>query len=159
VTEQAEDMPVLTDLPGHLLRRCHQISVALFLDECAGLDLTPLQFAVLNTLNENTGLDQATIGGLTALDRTTVAVVIGKLEARQLVRRVQSPKDRRSKIVSITERGRRLLAKVIPAIRATQRRITEPLDENETAEFLRLLRKLADANNASSRAPMRRRKG
>ena len=159
MTEQVDDRLVLTDLPGHLLRRCHQISVALFLDECANFDITPLQFAVLNTLIENTGLDQATIGGMCALDRTTVAVVIGKLEARQMVRRQQSPKDRRSKIVSITERGRRLLAEAIPAVNTAQQRTTEPLDAGETAEFLRLLRKLADANNACSRAPMRRRKG
>ena len=150
-------MPLGT-LPGHLLRRCHQISVALFLDECDGLDLTPLQFAVLHTLAGEGPLDQATLGGMTALDRTTVAVVIGRLEARQLLRRSPSARDRRAKIVSVTERGRHLLAQALPAVARAQSRTTAPLDAAETAEFLRLLRKLADANNACSRAPMRRRR-
>ena len=34
------------NMAGHLLRRCHQIAVAIFLDECAAYDLTPLQFVV-----------------------------------------------------------------------------------------------------------------
>ena len=37
-------------LPGHLLRRCHQIAVAVFLDECRDHDLTPPQFATLAAL-------------------------------------------------------------------------------------------------------------
>jgi hypothetical protein len=27
--------------PGHLLPRCHQIAVAIFLDQCQAFDLTP----------------------------------------------------------------------------------------------------------------------
>jgi len=158
VADDAAPATPLAALPGHLLRRCHQISVALFLDECDGLDLTPLQFAVLRTLAVEGPLDQATLGGMAALDRTTVAVVIGKLEARQMLRRAPSAKDRRAKIVSITERGRRLLARAAPAVARAQERTIAPLDADEAAEFLRLLRKLADANNACSRAPMRRRR-
>lgn len=147
--------PGLADLPGHLLRRCHQISVALFLEECGGFDVTPLQYAVLKTLAEGGAQDQVTIGGRAALDRTSVAVILQKLEARQLVRRVQSVKDKRAKIVSITERGKRLLADIAGAVSRAQTRTVAPLDVGEAAEFLRLMRKLADANNAHSRAPMR----
>ncbi len=148
----------MAELPGHLLRRCHQISVALFHDECADFDITPLQFAVLKTLIENGSQDQATIGGTAALDRTTVAVVIQKLMERQLVRRVQSTKDKRSKIVSATERGKRLLSDVAQSVMIAQERTMSPLSHTESAEFIRLLRKMADANNAHSRAPMKMRK-
>jgi len=147
----------LADLPGHLLRRCHQISVALFLDECAILDITPLQFAVLNTLQMNGAQDQATIGRLAALDRTTVAVVIQKLEARGMVSRTQSSKDKRSKIVRATDAGADLAAKARPAVSRAQDRMVQPLTPAESDEFIRLLRKLAEGNNTQSRAPMKAR--
>lgn len=145
----------LSDLPGHLLRRCHQISVAIFLEELAGFDITPMQFAVLKTLIENGQMDQATIGGLAALDRTTVTVVIQKLEERGLVHRKQSEKDKRSKMVSVSKSGSDLIRDVNDAVEKAQVRTVQPLDPNERAEFMRLLRKVAEANNSFSRAPMR----
>jgi MarR family transcriptional regulator, lower aerobic nicotinate degradation pathway regulator len=148
------DGPIFSDLPGHLLRRCHQISVALFLDECRDFDITPLQFSVLSTLIVYGPNDQASIGGLAALDRTTVAVVLRNLEGRQLVRRTQSQKDKRAKITSITERGRRLIADVTPLVVRVQTRCVDPLEPEETAELTRLLAKMAKANNSHSRAPM-----
>lgn len=36
-----EDMSFL-DMPGHLLRRCQQIAVAVFLEECRAFDLSPI---------------------------------------------------------------------------------------------------------------------
>jgi len=149
-------MEPLVDLPGHLLRRCHQISVALFHEECAAFDITPLQFAVLKTLMENGPLDQVTIGGLAALDRTTVAVVLQKLELRKMLRRVQSQTDRRQNIVSLTERGKRLIGDVSEAVSRAQAKTVAPFVGAEKAEFIRLLSKLAETNNAHSRAPLKR---
>jgi MarR family transcriptional regulator, lower aerobic nicotinate degradation pathway regulator len=73
------------ETPGHLLRRCHQISVAIFLDECQTFDLTPLQYVTLSALAAHGSMDKATISGAVALDRTTVAVVVKNLEERGLV--------------------------------------------------------------------------
>ena len=156
--EESEAGLALADLPGHLLRRCHQISVALFLDECAQFDITPLQFGVLNTLLEHGPQDQATIGRLAALDRTTVAVVIQKLAARDLLKRVQSDRDKRSKIVTITKSGRVLVADASAAVLRAQSRTVAPLTQEEQTEFLRLMNKLAQGNNAQSRAPMTKRR-
>ena len=87
-------------MAGHLLRRCHQIAAAIFLDECAAFELTPLQFAVLDSLLGDGPQDQVTLGGAVALDRSTISLVIGKLEQRGLVRRARSAQDQRAKIVS-----------------------------------------------------------
>jgi hypothetical protein len=37
----------LEDRPGFLIRRAHQISQSLFVEECAGLNITATQFGVL----------------------------------------------------------------------------------------------------------------
>src|SRR5215471_1741011 len=51
------DMP-LWGRPGYLLRRLHQIHYALFFEECAGFDITPVQYGLLTTLSLNPDLDQ-----------------------------------------------------------------------------------------------------
>jgi len=144
-------------MAGHLLRRCHQIAGAIFLDECDRFELTPLQFAVLDSLLHEGPQDQVTLGGAAALDRTTISLVIRKLEARGLVRRAKSSQDQRAKIVRITTAGKKLCLRALPAIEVAQQRIVEPLDVVETETLLRLLEKLSAGNNQYSRAPAKRR--
>jgi len=98
------------DMPGHLLRRCQQIAVSIFLQECKDWDLTQLQFVVLGALNDHGALDQTAPAGLTALDRTTIGVVVGKQIERGLVARRRSDSDRRANVITCTEAGRVLLA-------------------------------------------------
>jgi len=147
MTRQVEHMV------GHLLRRCHQIAVAIFHDEGERYDLTPLQFAVLDSLLANGPQDQVTLGGAAALDRTTISLVIRKLEQRKLLRREKSEHDQRARIVTITAAGKYLFAEALAAVESAQQRIVAPLDDVETAQLLRLLEKLANGNNALSRAP------
>jgi len=145
-------------MAGHLLRRCHQIAAAIFLDECAAFELTPLQFAVLDSLLGNGPQDQVTLGGAVALDRSTISLVIRKLERRGLVQRARSEQDQRANIVTITAAGRKLVEAALGAVEAAQQRIVAPLDDNETQQLLQLLEKLAHGNNALSRAPERTRR-
>ena len=146
----------LRDAPGHLMRRCQQIAVSVFLDECRDWDLTPLQFAVLVALYRDGPEDQMRVGGALALDRTTIGVVVKKLEERGLVARSVSEKDRRSKPVSITADGLAHLLDVLPAAETAQDRMLAPLSAAERRQFVSLLQKMADGNNDESRAPLRR---
>jgi len=145
----------VTKMPGHLLRRCHQIDVAVFLDECQGFDLTPPQFVTLSALSTYGALDKATIGGIAALDRTTVAVVLKNLQERGFVVSKPSDQDRRSTLNEITETGLATLRDVLPDVQRVQERVLSPLSDSERAEFVRLLTKISDANNLLSRAPQR----
>lgn len=153
--EGNDEEPVFLDMPGHLLRRCHQIGVAVFLDECRAFELTPLQFSVLDALDRFGEMDQVSLGGVTALDRTTIIVVLNKLEERSLVTRVPSEKDKRAKIAAITESGRQTLRDVMPSVISAQDRMVGPLTARERTQLLSLLRKMADGNNRLSRAPHR----
>lgn len=145
----------LEHMPGHLLRRCQQIAVAIFLQECRSFDLTPLQYAVLRTLADLGEMDQSRLGGLTALDRTTIGTVIRNLEGRTLLRRRRSSADRRHNAISCTRQGRDLLAKADAAVAVAQDRILAPLPPKDRVRFLQDLQKIADGNNAESRAPLR----
>lgn len=146
----------LREAPGHLMRRCQQIAVSVFLDECREYDLTPLQFAVLTALLQGGPEDQVHLGGRLALDRTTIGVVVKNLEERGLVTRRVSEKDRRSKPVSITAAGEQLIYDAVGAAEAAQDRMLAPLSATERRQFVRLLQKVADGNNSESRAPLKR---
>ncbi len=141
--------------PGHLIRRAQQIAVALFMEECAGFDLTPVQYAALAALAANPELDATRLSHLIALDRSTIGSVLERLEAKTLVERRPSAEDRRVKRLRIRPEGRRLLADVEQAVERAQRRIVAPLDAEEQRTFLRLLARLVEANNELSRAPAR----
>ena len=54
--------------PGHLIRRAHQLAVAIFMEETAEFDVTPVQFAILNALIDVPGEDQVTLSGHVAFD-------------------------------------------------------------------------------------------
>ena len=92
------------DMPGHLARRFQQIAVAVFLAEVgeAGFDLTPVQYAALATIKANPGLDQVTLAGLIAYDRTTITGVVDRLVQKGLMARQESSRDRRARELKIT---------------------------------------------------------
>jgi DNA-binding MarR family transcriptional regulator len=145
----------ITEMPGHLLRRCQQIAVSIFMQECEGSGLTPLQYVALSAVDHHGELDQNRLGGLVALDRTTIGKVVTKLEERGLVARRRSTDDRRFNAITCTPAGRALLAEVRPAVEAAQARILTPLAPDEQARFLGYLMRVAEGNNAQSRAPLR----
>jgi MarR family transcriptional regulator, lower aerobic nicotinate degradation pathway regulator len=143
------------ETPGHLLRRCHQIAVAIFLDECQAFDLTPLQYVTLSALAAHGPMDKATIGGAVALDRTTIAVVVKNLEERGLVTTRPSDHDRRAKLIKTTAKGLNLVSSAQNEVASAQERTVSPLTHKERLELLRLLGKIAEQNNLLSRAPYR----
>jgi DNA-binding MarR family transcriptional regulator len=150
-------MQDLYRMPGHLIRRLHQISVSVFAERmrAAGHDLTPVQFAALAALEAYPGVDQATLAGLIAYDRATLGGVVDRLEAKGLLAREVSARDRRARVLRLTGEGAQALARVRPDVEAVQAGILGGLDPAERETFLRLLQKATDAGNALSRAPLR----
>ena len=145
------------DMPGHLARRFQQIAVAVFLAEVedAGFDLTPVQYAALATIKANPGLDQVTLAGLIAYDRTTITGVIDRLVQKGLADRRASSRDRRARELDITDLGRKTLRTITPAVEAAHRLMLRGLTQKESDELMRLLRKAIAAGNELSRAPRR----
>ena len=147
----------MKDMPGHLARRFQQIAVAVFLAEveAAGFDLTPVQYAALAAIAANPSIDQITLAGLIAYDRTTITGVIDRLAQKGLVVRQASARDRRSRELLITDEGRRTLDAITPAVEAAQRLMVRGLSDAEARELVRLMQKAIAAGNELSRAPLR----
>ena len=73
------DAFVLEQAPGYLIRRAHQISVAVFAEYTVCFDATPMQFAVLSVLSDAPGVDQITLAQRAAFDAATIGSVVGRL--------------------------------------------------------------------------------
>lgn len=141
--------------PGHLIRRAQQIAVAIFMEECAGFDLTPVQYAALVAIRENPGTDATRLSALIAFDRSTLGNVLERLEARKLVARYSSPEDKRIKLLKPTAAGSVLVKRAEAAVLRAQERIVAPLRPDDRTKLIELLAQLVDLNNEASRAPLR----
>jgi MarR family transcriptional regulator, lower aerobic nicotinate degradation pathway regulator len=132
----------LNERPGYLIRRLHQIHVALFQEVCGGLEITPLQYSLLSALAARGTADQTSLAADVALDRTTTTGVLKRLEARKLIERPVSEDDRRARVCKLTAAGRRLLGRVEEAAREAHRRTLDPLRSQEQALFIGLMQRI-----------------
>jgi DNA-binding MarR family transcriptional regulator len=130
------------DAPGHLIRRAQQLAVAIFMEETAGFDVTPVQFAILNALMDDPGEDQITLSGRVAFDPATFGSVIGRLEAKGWVQRQADPADKRRKLLWTTAAGEKVALQMKRAVSKAQQRIVGPLGVAERAQLSELLGKL-----------------
>ena len=153
----ADDAPAtfLADRPGFLVRRLHQIHLALFAEECLPFGVTPVQYSIMSVLRNQPDLDQASLAHEVGVDRTTLANVVARLEGRDLVKRTQGRSDRRLKHVRLTASGSRLVVRMHAAAQRAHERTVEALAPRQRAAFLAALRKLVDAGNEYGRAPLR----
>jgi DNA-binding MarR family transcriptional regulator len=134
--------------PGHLIRRAHQVAVAIFMEETAEFEVTPVQFAILSTLIEAPGEDQVTLARNVAFDAATFGSVIGRLEARGWVRREPDAADRRRKLLWVTKEGEQAAQRMKRAVGKAQARILGPLEEGEREQLLQLLDRLVAGHSA-----------
>lgn len=130
-------------MAGHLIRRLHQLSTQVFTSRTkeAGFDITSVQFAALDAIVENPGIDQAGVATLIAYDRPTIGEVINRLVGKGLVERAVSKTDRRSRVLSLTPLGREVFERLLPIVRELQDAILENLDPHEREIFLSLMKK------------------
>jgi DNA-binding MarR family transcriptional regulator len=131
------------DMAGHLIRRLHQQSTQVFQAcmQAAGHDVTPVQFAALDAIARQPGIDQAGLASTIGFDRATIGGVIERLEHKGLVQRVVSANDRRARQLSLTRAGQRLLAAIRPLVESLQAEILAPLSRAERSAFLALAHK------------------
>jgi len=151
--------PSMSDIytmPGHLIRRLQQISSSIFAQHMKefGTNLTSPQYAALVMIRDTPKIDQATLAGAIAFDRATIGGVVDRLVSKEFVERTTNPKDRRARVLSLTHKGAKALKELGPAVATCQDAILKSLNATEQAEFIRLATKIANAENATSRAPL-----
>lgn len=128
-------------MPGHFIRRVQQVAVRLFAEGVDG-DITPVQFAALATICDSPGVGQAALAALIGYDRATIGGVVDRLETKGWVTRTADANDRRSKVLMLTDAGRKALAAARPQVEIVQEKLLAPLSESEQVQYQDMCRKI-----------------
>lgn len=102
-------------------------------------------FAVLVTLarlDRPAGVSQRTLMDELGLTSGTISVRMDRLEEQGLVERRAGAGDRRNSLIVLTEKGRALFERIVPAHLENERRLLIALDDDEQVLLATLLRKL-----------------
>lgn len=140
----------LEQRPGFLIRRLHQIHVALFQERCAEFDVTPLQYSLLSALAARGIADQTTLAADVALDRTTTTGALKRLQARRFIERAVRPDDRRARACRLTAAGAALLSRMEAAARAAHHDTLASLGKAEQKRLVKLMQRVVAAGTPSA---------
>jgi DNA-binding MarR family transcriptional regulator len=102
------------------LQRAARATARRFDDALRPLRLTNGQFSLLISLNRPEPPGMGSIAALLAMDRTTLTAALKPLARRGLLEVTPDPQDRRSRLLTLTRAGRRLLAEAVPIWKRTQ---------------------------------------
>jgi DNA-binding MarR family transcriptional regulator len=111
------------------------------LDIQAEYGLKPPQFFALNALDEP--VPMSNIANMLRCDRSAVTWITDRLEERGYVERRSDPRDRRVKLLALTDEGRRVRAEIRSRL-ATPPAALERLSVAEQRTLRDLLRKALD---------------
>jgi MarR family transcriptional regulator, transcriptional regulator for hemolysin len=107
-------------------------------DVLAPLGLTPRGFCVLASAEEH-GHTQIELANLVGVDKTTMVVTLDALERDGLAKRLPSERDRRVRVISVTAKGRRALARAREALSTVQDDVLGLLEPDEREALLSAL--------------------
>ncbi|WP_429313944.1 MarR family winged helix-turn-helix transcriptional regulator [Paenibacillus mucilaginosus] len=125
-----------------MLARAHRGLAAQMLRE---IGLFAGQEIMLMQLWDQDSQSQQSLGRLIGLDHSTVAKSVKRMEEAGLVTRTRSPQDKRVTLVSLTDSGRELEAKVNDIWNRLERITAERLTEKERRLLVSLSYKIAAA--------------
>ena len=151
-SSSSNDLTLLYTRPGFLLRRAHQISAAVFEDECHSVGLTPAQFGVMTILRASPGVDQSSLARSLGFDKVTVLRVLRGLEARGLVSRTPAPASRRNMAVALLPEGEKLLRQAQKLADRAYERLMTPLSPEQELQLVALLLQLTEGLEDHARA-------
>jgi DNA-binding MarR family transcriptional regulator len=132
----------LSTTPGHLIRRAQQNHTARWTHRFQG-SLTGPQYATLCVLAQNEPIDQATLGELASLDKSSIAQVVDRLISRGLVIALTDAADRRRKTLRLSEAAKEELPGMTLAAAAVQAELLALLPFPRHEPFLTALAAVA----------------
>ena len=136
------DFSGLDTLVGYRLRRAqsavHRDYNAMFEE----LKITQKQTGVMWLVVSNPGLAQGSIGASLGMDRATMMVIVDRLEARGLLKRIRSRKDARQRELFATPEGQRLMKKVHSLTERHEKRLKQLFTAAELQILEHLLQRL-----------------
>src|SRR5215472_17381207 len=111
-----------------------------FDDALRPIGLTNGQFSLMMSLNRPEPPDMGAVASLLGIDRTTLTAALKPLQRRGLVKVKVDSADRRSRVMTLTAEGRKLLARAVPVWRRTHSAVEALLPDGDPDGFRKNLR-------------------
>jgi DNA-binding MarR family transcriptional regulator len=105
--------------------------------------LTSGQFSLLMSLNRPEPPGMSAVAELLAMDRTTLTAALKPLRRRGLVKIAADPADRRGRLMTLTAKGRRALARAVPVWKKTHAAVEARLHDGDLDRLRKNLRDLS----------------
>ncbi len=102
-------------------------------------ELSMWGYVVLSRLDEEPARTQAALAQSIGADKTRIIGVLDDLQERGLIQREPDPADRRVRLVSLTDKGRRVRASAQAAIQDREEQLLARLPAADRRGFLRAL--------------------
>ena len=99
-------------------------------------NLTFSQFGVLSVAASGQGMSQTRIADALDTDTTNVMVIIDSLEKKRYVEREKDTKDRRVKLIRLTERGTRELGQASTAVNTYRDELAKELSAKQLSDAI-----------------------
>ena len=107
------------------------------------LGLTNGQFSLMMSLNRPDAPTIGSVASLLAMDRTTLTAALKPLQRRRLVKIMTDHGDQRVRLVELTSKGKKLLARAVPLWTSTHAAVEARLGLGETDRLRKNLRVLS----------------
>jgi DNA-binding MarR family transcriptional regulator len=125
------------------VQRAARVVARHFDDALRPFELTNGQFSLMMSLNRPDPAPMAAVASLLAVDRTTLTAALKPLERRGLVKVTADPGDRRSRLLTLTAQGMKLLARAVPVWQRTHEEVEALLPEGDPDRLRKNLRALS----------------
>jgi DNA-binding MarR family transcriptional regulator len=128
------------------MNECWQLLFDLLLSErarmpavAAEFDLSPTQVHVLRVLEPGKDVPMGRLAGTLGCDASNITGIVDRLEARGLVERRAAARDRRVKVLVVTDRGQELRTRLLARLSAPPEPIARlsPADQAALSAILR----------------------
>jgi DNA-binding MarR family transcriptional regulator len=121
--------------------------------EAKGLNLTKAQMIILKILSKEDGIVQNDLAFITNRDKASLTRLIDTLEKKNFVTRSISPKDKRVKLVHITDEGKKMFDSALPVLNNIIQSIQEGISPKEIESAINVLKKIRKNINADELTP------
>ncbi|MEL7544226.1 MAG: MarR family transcriptional regulator, partial [Pseudomonadota bacterium] len=82
------------------------------------------------------------------VDRSTIADIVRRMQAKGLVKRKRLKTDARVYAVSLTEKSKKILTRAAPAAKRADEQLLAPLSDQERARLLKYLAMITNVDPA-----------
>ncbi|MFT6337625.1 MAG: DNA-binding MarR family transcriptional regulator [Saprospiraceae bacterium] len=107
-----------------------------------GVDITPEQWIVIDTVNKNGTMSQKSIGQLSFKNAPTISRIIDNLVKKGLVNRIEEKGDRRKTSISVTTSGADLINHCQNEVDRLRNLSWKGLSDSDYKDFTRILDKI-----------------